>query len=231
MKGKFTLFSKSGAPSFRFFPFFPFLPFLPTLPFPSFPTMSVFEKILSLVGNPVPFRYTPVVRDSFAPTTEDVARIQFYSTTPMGPRGKVWSAWNAEWAEKIRGSSPTCIRAMETRGILLRLNRPVEGSVEWRHIVFGYTTEEYDEMDRVGLSQWEESFRMNEEKALAFREAFLSLSSAETVTCARLYKNAAAWGVLESFLSEEDREAIHSEVAYLDRLEDAMDRREHEWDD
>ena len=194
--------------------------------------MSVFGEILALVGSPVPFQYTPVHRELFAPTAQDVERILFYSTLAVAPpRSAIRLQWDAEWAEKIRGLSATHVNAIERRGLSLRYEMPAEGSVEWRRIVHGYTEAEYDEMDRVGLLLWEESYKANEERARPFQEAFLALSFEEQVKCARWYRNAAAWGVLEGFLSEEDKLGIHSEVDYLNREEDEMDRHEHEWDD
>ena len=191
-----------------------------------------FADILSLLESPVPFRYAPVVRDAFVPTPEDVERMRFYSTIPfISTRSREGVALKARWAEKTHGLSAEHVRAIETRGISLRYDRPVEGSDEWRHTVFGYTTAEYDEMDRVGLLRWEESFRVNEDHARGFREAFLALSFEEQVTCARGYRNAPAWEFFESLFSEEDKDAIRSEADFLDREEDAMDRYEHERDD
>jgi hypothetical protein len=95
----------------------------------------------------------------------------------------------------------------------------------------GLSDAEYDEIDRVGLLNWQESYQANEKRARLFSWDFLTLSHEDQVTCARYYKNAAAWGVFEGLLSEEEEKAIYSEVEHLDRMEDELDRREHEWDD
>jgi hypothetical protein len=117
------------------------------------------------------------------------------------------------------------------RGVRLQTDNPPEGSDEWRRIVLGLSDAEYDEIDRVGLLNWQESYQANEKRARLFSWDFLTLSRADQVTCARYYKNAAAWGVFEGLLSEEEELAIYSEVAELDRAEDELERREHERDD
>jgi hypothetical protein len=186
-----------------------------------------FEPILSLLESPVSYIYTPVYRDPFQSTPEDIERIKFYSTIPF----RVGNEQQAEWNFMTRGLSREHINSLETRGLTLRLTKPVEGSVEWHRVVVGIGKEEYDEMDREGLLGWEESYRMNKERARIFQEAFLALSFDEQVTCARWYKNAAAWEFFESLLAEEDKQTIYQEVEYLDHRDDEMDRREHEWDD
>jgi hypothetical protein len=192
---------------------------------------ATFEDILSLLETPVPYAYEPVVRDIWKVSPEDVERIRFYSTLPYPDRGEAIKTWEAGWAALTKGLSPAHLCRIESRGLNLCIARPSEGSDEWRRIVLGLNDAEYDEMDREGSLAWLESYRANEEQARSLSAAFLALSYAEQITCSRWYKNAAAWGVFESLLSEEDRKAIHSQSVYLDRMEDEMDRREHEWDD
>jgi len=190
-----------------------------------------FEDILSLLESPVPYRYEPVVRDTWEVTPKDVERIKFYSTLPFPDRGAAIQAWETGWAALTHGLSPSHLRRIESRGLSLCIARAPEGSEDWRRIVMGLNDVEYDEMDREGSLIWLESYQANEEKARTFSATFLALSYAKQVICSRWYKNAAAWGVFESLLSEEDKKAIYKEAAYLDRMEDEMDKKEHEWDD
>lgn len=192
---------------------------------------ATFEDILSLLESPVPYRYEPVVRDTWKVSPEDVERIRFYSTLPYPDGGEAIKAWETGWAALTKGLSPAHLCRIESRGLNLRIAHPPEGSEEWRRIVMGPNDAEYEEMDREGSLAWDESYQANEERACLLSAAFLALSYAEQVTCARWYKNAAAWGIFEGLLSEEDRKALHIQSAYLDRMEDEMDRREHEWDD
>jgi hypothetical protein len=192
--------------------------------------VSPCEEILGLIGSPVAYRYEPVVRDLLEPSPENIERIRFYSTIPFGVGDharRAKAAWYAAWTSMTRDLSPDHVRSLESRGLQHRLHPPPEGAP----VDFGPTKEEYDEMDRLGLLAWEESYRANEVRALTLAAAFLGLSFNEQVTCARWYKNAAAWGVFEKLLTPEDRMVIESEVCYLDREEDELERREHEWDD
>ena len=192
---------------------------------------AAFEDILSLLESPVPSAYEPVVRDVWKVSPEDVERIKFYSTLPYPDRGEAIKTWETGWAALTHGLTPSHLRQLESRGLTLRIAHPPEGSDEWRRIVMGPNDAEYDEMDREGSLAWLKSYQANEKKARLFTWAFLSLSYAAKVACARWYKNAAAWGVFEGLLSEEEEKAIYGEAAHLDRMEDEMDRREHEWDD
>jgi len=191
---------------------------------------SPLEAILALLESPVTYRYEPVVRETWKVTPEDIDLIQFYSTMPSSDP-EALKAWEAGWAARTHGLAPIHLRRLEMRGLTLRIEHPPEGSDEWRRIVIGISDAEYDEMDRVGFLLWDECYQANEKRARLFSWDFLTLSQKDQVQCARWYKNAAAWGVFEGLLSEEEEKAIRSEVENLDRTEDELDRREHEWDD
>ena len=192
---------------------------------------SLLDDILALLESPVTHSYVPVVRDTFEPTPEDIECIRFYGTLPYADRGTAIKAWEEGWAARTLGLTPTHIHHLASRGLTLRSAHPPEGSDEWRRIVYGPSKDEYDEMDRLGFLGWDESYKANEKRARLFSLAFLSLSYNEQVRCARWYKNAAAWGVFEGLLSEEEERAIRRDVEALDRAEDEMDRLEHTWDD
>ena len=186
---------------------------------------SPLKAILSLLESPVDYRYDNVVRETWEVTPEDIEHIRFYST--MDASEEALKAWDARTHEL----SPSHLHWLIMRGVRLQTDNPPEGSDEWRRIVLGLSDAEYDEIDRVGLLNWEESYQANAKRARLFSWDFLTLSRADQVTCARYCKNAAAWGVFEGLLSEEEELAIYSEVAELDRAEDELDRREHERDD
>jgi hypothetical protein len=189
------------------------------------------KAILALLESPVTYRYEPVVRETWKVTPEDIDHIRFYSTLPFPDREDALKAWEAEWAARTHGLSPAHLRRLETRGLTLRAEHPSEESDEWRRIVIGLSDAEYDEMDRVGFLLWDKSYQSNERRARLFSWDFLTLSQKDQVQCARWYKNAAAWGVFEGLLSEEEEIAIRTEVEHLDRMEDELDRREYERDD
>jgi len=180
-------------------------------------------------------QYDPGVRYTLEISPEDVDHIRFYSTTHLFVLGssvqKAKKAWDAEWAARTHGLSSLHLRCLEMRGLDLRLAHPPEGSDEWRRIVYGPSKAEYEEIDRVGSLAWYESYQANEKRARLLSATFLALSYDEQITCARFYRNAAAWGVFEGLLSEEDKKAIYKEAAYLDRLEDELLRRDDERDD
>ena len=124
-------------------------------------TSVSFGEILSLLESPVTYHYSPVVRDTWEPSPEDVERIRFYSTMPYADRGEAIKTWEAGWAAFTKGLSPTHLRRIESRGLDLCVARPPEGSDEWRRIVYGFNKDEYDEMDRLGFLAWDESYRAN----------------------------------------------------------------------